>query len=85
MSDTYTMKDMMKEVREEVKLIHEKLDKVHLQTKLTNGRVTILEDKSVGMWIKDNPLKFVIYVLIFLCLVISDIRHPIISLLTSFI
>jgi len=65
--------------------IYELLKKTHKQTKETNGRVTKLEDKSLGLWISNHPFKFLIASMIFISVVISDIRHPIITFLTKFI
>jgi len=66
--------------------IYDLLQATHDQAKKTNGRVTILEEenktmkrRSVGHWIGEHPFKFSGYVMIFFAVVISDIRHPLIS------
>lgn len=55
------------------------------QAKKTNGRVTELEARSIGVWIKVHPIKFAMFVVIFMGIVISDIRHPLIALITNLI
>ena len=60
-----------------------KLDKIHEQTKKTNGRVTRLESQSLGRWVSNHPFKFSIGVLVTIATVISDLRHPIIAALTN--
>ncbi len=66
--------------------IYDLLQATHDQAKITNGRVSILEEetknikkRSVGHWIGEHPFKFSGYCLVFFSLVISDIRHPIIE------
>ena len=49
------------------------------QAKLTNGRVTKLEKRSIGNWVSNHPYKFAGFVIVFLATVISDIRHPLIA------
>jgi hypothetical protein len=56
------------------------------QATRTNGRVTNLEKRSLGMWIARHPFKFAAYVLIVISFLVSDIRHPMIDLIkTSFL
>lgn len=80
---TYTVKELVKEIYEK----QEELREIQLQTleqaKRTNGRVTVLEKKSVGLWITNNPIKFVIYVLLFIAFVISDLRQPLFMFLVG--
>ncbi len=64
-----------------VKDLFKKLDLIHEQTQKTNGRVTILEKRSVGNWISNHPFKFTIFILIITTIVISDIRHPMLEIL----
>ena len=77
----YTNKDIMRKLDS----IEERLEKVHHQASLTNGRVTKLEDRSIGVWISRNIFKFLMFVLLFFSIVISDIRHPLIDALTRLI
>ena len=76
-----TNEDIYKELQE----IKEMGIKTHDQACRTNGRVTALEKKSIGMWVSQNPLKFAMYVLVFFSFVISDIRHPLIDLIKGFL
>ena len=73
---TITNEDIYKEIQH-VKEVGEKTLEQALRT---NGRVTSLEKKSIGVWISHHPLRFAIYVLVFFSFVISDIRHPIIDM-----
>lgn len=74
-----------KHIMEKLESIEDNVKAVHKQASITNGRVTHLEKKSVGNWISNNTFKFVIYTLIFICIVISDIRHPLIKFLVGLI
>lgn len=49
--------------------------------KITNGRVTSLEETSTGMWIRRNPFKFAVIVVMFVLIFISDLRHPMMDLI----
>lgn len=64
-----------------VKDLFKKLDLIHKQTQLTNGRVTVLEKRSLGNWISNHPFRFTVFILIFTSLVISDIRQPVLEIL----
>ena len=75
----YTNKDIV----EKIEALHDLQTKTYAQTKATNGRVNLLENKSLGLWISNNSLKFVMYVLLFTVVVISDIRHPLIELILN--
>jgi len=56
-------------------------ESTHAQACKTNGRVTVLERKSIGVWISLHPIKFATSCLISISFLISDIRHPLIDLL----
>lgn len=77
----YTNKDIM-----------DKLELVHQQTLETNGRVTKhddaikeLADKSVGVWVSKNSVKFAIIVIFSLMVLISDSRDLIVQALLKLI
>ena len=93
----YTNKDIM----EKLESLHEKQEKTLIQAIKTNGRVNNhdsvikklatkedfeeLRSKSVGIWISLNPFKFIVYLLIIISIIISDLRQPLINLLLNFI
>lgn len=84
-SDTEMMKYNIQHVIEKLDQMDTTLNNIQTQTTKTNGRVTRLENKSIGVWISNNILTFMIYTAIFFTLVISDFRKPIIELLLKFI
>jgi hypothetical protein len=73
----------------EMKAFHDKnekqLNQILEQARLTNGRVTRLENVGLGMWIRNNPFKFAAGCILFVMIFISDIRHPIIELIKTLI
>ena len=75
----YTTKDIMDKLDKQ----EHKLEQIHSQTKKTNGRVSVIEAKSIGMWISLNPFKFAAILMIIIAFVISDIRHPLLALVSS--
>lgn len=77
----YTNKNIMDKLQEQDNTLNEILN----HAKETNGRVTVLETKSIGMWVSNNPFKFVLFVILFIAMVISDFRHPLMNLFTSLI
>lgn len=76
-----TNKDVYDKLTEQSKTLNEILE----HARLTNGRVTALENKSIGVWIRNNPFKFTIFIIVLMSILISDFRHPLISFLASFI
>ena len=47
----------------------------HEQACKTNGRVTNLEKRSLGMWIARHPFKFTIGVIVFISLMTAETRE----------
>lgn len=54
-------------------------NKILVQAQLTNGRVSVLENRSIGFWIQNHPFKFILLVFVFLLFLISDSRYFILS------
>lgn len=71
-----TNKTMIEYIVKKLDVMDEKLDKVHEQALLTNGRVTTLEKSSAGFWARNNVVKFSFIVAVLMAVLISDIRHP---------
>lgn len=80
--DTF-IKITHKDVYEEVKAQRKILEGILEQAKLTNGRVTKIESKSLGLWISNHPFKFATFTTGALSFLISDLRVPIIEFITS--
>jgi hypothetical protein len=85
-NDTFITKeitnhDVYKELVKQGKVQNQILE----QAKKTNGRVTKLEKISIGMWIACHPVRFAMFCMVFMGVVISDIRHPLVSFLMSLI
>jgi len=70
---------MIEYIAKKLDAMDDKLDKVHEQAVLTNGRVTRLENDSVGRWIKTHIPTFIVALILFFAMVISDFRHPIVN------
>ena len=83
-SDTF-IKITNKDIFVKLEGLKEVTDKIHNHAQKTNWRVTLLEKKSVGVWISNNPVRFALILIIFLSIVISDIRHPFINYLQTLI
>lgn len=75
----YTNKDIMQKLED----LHEEQTKILEQTKKTNGRVTNLEKRSIGMWVSNNTLKFIIISLMLMGLFIKETRDLIIHAIIS--
>jgi len=80
------------DVWQKLEKMEERDKKILKHAEFTNGKIagalkeiSHLKAKSHGIWMEAHPMKFAIFMIIFLCLVISDVRHPIIELLTKFI
>ena len=76
---TITNEDIYKTLHE----VKEMAEKTLVQACKTNGRVTNLEKRSLGMWIARHPFKFTAFVLIVISFLVSDIRHPMIDLIKT--
>ncbi len=67
-------------------LDHEELIRATLeQTKKTNGRVTVLEKRSIGIWISNHPLGFAFIIISMMSLMTPDVRDSIIKVIAKFI
>lgn len=77
----YTNKDIM----EKLESLDNTTQQILSHAQLTNGRVNLLEKKSIGMWVSNNPMKFTLFVLTFTAIVISDIRQPLLQLVGNFL
>lgn len=75
----YTVKEMLNEIKDSIKLLDEKIDAVHSQTQITNGRVTRLERNSIGQWISNHKLQAALVFMSFTAFLVSDSRNFIIE------
>ena len=73
----YSFKEVMNKLKEQDNILREILN----HAKQTNGRVNMLEKKSIGLIISNNPFKFALIFLIFIGLIINDIRNPLFNLI----
>ena len=71
----YSTKDIMEllskmneESQERDTAQDKKLQDIHTQTLKTNGRMNNVESKSIGIWIGNNPIKFVGIILVVISL-----------------
>lgn len=79
--DSFTVKYTNKDIIEKL----EDLKGIQESCIGCDRRVTVIERQSVGLWISNNPFKFMLFCLCFVSLVISDLRHPLISFLVGLI
>ena len=68
---TITNEDIYKTLHE----VKEMAEKTLVQACRTNGRVTNLEKRSLGMWIARHPFKFTIGVIVFISLMTAETRE----------
>jgi len=57
----------------------ETLEQIKTQTTRTNGRVLELEKRSVGLWMANHQAKSALIFVSLPCILISDIRHPVVE------
>jgi hypothetical protein len=86
----YTVKEIVEAIHKETQALSvkmdaqgKKLDSVEIQTKLTNGRVNVIEKRSLGVWVYNHPYRFALILLslggALTPIMISDFRQPIIA------
>jgi len=73
----YTNRDIMEKLNKQ----DATLDDIRLHVQLTNGRVSTLETKSLGVWISNNPFKFAMMFLSFFAVFLPEIREPLLLLM----
>lgn len=61
------------------------LNKIHNQSKITNGRVTVLENRSLGLWISNNIMKFTFGMILIFSLISQPTREFAIKIITKLI
>lgn len=74
MTDSFTLKEMLIEVREQQKNHDNKLDAIHEQALKTNGRVNRLEESSIGLWVKKNPRAAALTLVGFIMILVAETR-----------
>lgn len=85
MDSGFTVKEIVKQIYDKQENMDDKIDKIHMQTKLTNSRVTSLEKKSIGMWISENPVKFAFMLIIVITTLLTESRTWLIDIAKSVI
>jgi len=82
MSEPFITKEITnKDIYAELMRQGEEQKEILAHAKETNGRVTCLENRSIGHWIAEHPYKSSIMLTLIVVAVISDFRHPVIALL----
>lgn len=64
--------------------IEESVNETLIQARKTNGRVTAIEKKSIGVWVALNPVKFLLLALTVIALTVGDLT-PIVEAFKSFL
>lgn len=64
--------------------IEESVNETLIQARKTNGRVTAIEKKSIGVWVALNPVKFLLLALTVIALTVGDLT-PIVQAFKSFL
>jgi len=67
----YTNKEIFEAISENQKISEEILS----EAKTTNGRLSRVESKSLGIWISNHPIKFVVIALVIVLGLIAESRH----------
>ncbi len=83
--DTTFVEITNEEIYAKIEDIQKTMDKVLAHARKTNGRVTRLEQASIGCWLRNHPIKFAIGCVVFVAMCISDFRHPIIDFVARFL
>jgi len=79
-----TFKEITNEdIYQELQHLKEVGQKTLEQACRTNGRVSTLEKRSIGMWIANHPFKFTGVIIFILSFLVSDIRQPTIKAIAS--
>jgi hypothetical protein len=68
---TITNEDIYKTLHE----VKEMAEKTLVQACKTNGRVTNLEKRSLGMWVARHPFKFTLIVIVVISLLTAETRE----------
>lgn len=80
---TYSVKELVEGLHDKIDTMKTVQEQTLKQATKTNGRVTTLEKRSIGLWVSLHPFQFTLYALILLAILISDVRHPLIQIITS--
>ncbi len=80
--------EMFERIYDKLETQDNKLDSIHIQTTKTNGRVAEnvkeierLKRKSLGLWVTNNPVKFIMFVISTISVLISNSRDAIINII----